>query len=111
MLTLLTFSSCSKVEETDAKDVAETLIAYIEQGDYDSAANLFCDDEDENGKTFPELLKEIEETSGLDFQSGIEIIEYTDFDSKYSGTYGTIPCAFLDFKTTIEDQIVIIGID
>ena len=89
LLILLSFSSCSKVEEADAKEVVENLIEHIEQGDYDSASAIFCDAEVE-GKTFPELLDEIEESTGLDFQQGIEIVECTYYNSKYSGMYGTI---------------------
>ena len=110
-LMLLSFSACSKVEELDAENVAENLIEHIEQGDYDSAANLFCDNKDNEGKSFPELLNEFEETTGLDFQSGIEIVEYTNYESKYSGMYGTIPCAFLDIETIIDGKTVIIDID
>lgn len=111
LLILSTFPSCSKVEEADAKQVAEALMEYIEQGDYDSASKLFCDDKDQEGKTFSELLNEFEETTGLDFQSGIEIIEFTNYYSKYSGIYGTLPCAFLDIKANIGDEIVIIDIN
>ena len=108
---LLSLSACSKVEKVDGKEVAETLIEYIELGDYDSAANMFCDDKDIEGKTFPDLLNEFEKTTGLDFQSGIEIVECTNYISKYSGMYGTIPCAFLEFQVTIDEQTVIIDID
>ena len=108
---IFTLSACSKVEEAEGKEVAEILIEYIEQGDYDSAANMFCEDKDEEGKSFSDLLNEFEETTGLDFQSGIEIVECTDYLSKYSGKYGTIPCAFLDFQATIDGQRVIIDID
>ena len=111
LLLLLTFASCAKVEESKAKEVAEDLIEYIEQGDYASASDLFCEDKDETGKTFPELLNEIEKATGLSFQSKVEIVEYTDFTSKYSGIYGTIPCAFLDFIATIDGQRVNIAVD
>lgn len=111
LLIVLSLSGCSRVEEADAKNVAENLIDHIEQGDYDSAVNLFCDNKDKEGKSFPEFLNEFEETTGLDFQAGIEIVEFTYYESKYSGMYGTIPCAFLDVQATVDGQTVIMDID
>ena len=56
-------------------------------------------------------MNEFEETTGLDFQAGIEIVEFTYYESKYSGMYGTIPCAFLDVQATVDGQTVIMDID
>ena len=111
LLMLLSFSSCSEVERSDAEQVANNLIKYIEQGDYDSASDMFCEDADVDGITLSELLNQFESATGLDLQSGIEIVEFTAYESKYSGSYGTVPCGFIDFQTTIDGEAVNIDVD
>ena len=103
-LIALTLSSCSKINKNDAKNFAEDLIDYIEQGEYDFAAELFCNNIDNEGNTFPEFLDNAEKTMEIDFQSEITIVECIDYVSKYSGTHGTELCAFLDYNITIDGE-------
>lgn len=103
-LIALTLSSCSKINKNDAKNFVEDLIDYIEQGEYDFAAELFCNNIDNEGNTFPEFLDDAEKTMEIDFQSEITIVECIDYVSKYSGTYGTELCAFLDYNITIDGE-------
>ena len=91
---ILILSSCSKIEETDAKEVANQLFEHIENGDYSSASALFCANEDD-GKSFSEFLDEVEIETGLDFQSDIEILEYSEYHSAPNSYFGVV-CA--DFK-------------
>ena len=94
ILVLFTLSSCAKIEETKAQEVADQLFEYIEKGDYDSASALFCANEDD-GKSFSEFLDEVEIETGLDFQSDIEILEYSEYHSAPDSYFGVV-CA--DFK-------------
>ena len=87
-------SSCAKIEEAKAQEVVNQLFEYIEKGDYDSASALFCSNEDD-GKTFSEFLDEVEIETGLDFQSNIEILEYSEYHSAPDSYFGVV-CA--DFK-------------
>ena len=94
ILSLFMLSSCAKIEEAKAQEVANQLFEYIEKGDYDSASALFCSNEDD-GKTFSEFLDEVEIETGLDFQSNIEILEYSEYHSAPNSYFGVV-CA--DFK-------------
>ena len=91
---ILILSSCAKVEEAKAQGVANQLFEHIENGDYTSASALFCANEDD-GKSFSEFLDEVEIETGLDFQSDIEILEYSEYHSAPDSYFGVV-CA--DFK-------------
>ena len=99
---LLAFSSCSKIEEVNAREVANQLFEYIEKGDYASASALFCANEDD-GKSFPEFLNEVEIETGLDLQSNIEIFEYSEYHSSPSSYLGVV-CAELNVKATVDGK-------
>ena len=94
ILSLFMLSSCAKIEEAKAQEVVNQLFEYIEKGDYDSASALFCSNEDD-GKTFSEFLDEVEIETRLDFQSDIEILEYSEYHSAPDSYFGVV-CA--DFK-------------
>ena len=94
ILAMFMLSSCSKIEETKAQTVANQLFEHIENGDYTSASALFCANEDD-GKSFSEFLDEVEIETGLDFQSDIEILEYSEYHSAPDSYFGVV-CA--DFK-------------
>ena len=94
ILSLFMLSSCAKIEEAKAQEVANQLFEYIENGDYSSASTLFCANEDD-GKSFSEFLDEVEIETGLDFQSDIEILEYSEYHSAPNSYFGVV-CA--DFK-------------
>lgn len=107
---LLSLASCSPINETDAQETVDTLIEYIEQGNYDSASAMVCGTDTE-GMTFSEFLYGIEEATGLDFQAGIEIGKCISFESKRSGIYGTMFIACLDYQITIDGKSAVIYID
>ena len=94
ILSLFMLSSCAKIEEAKAQGVANQLFEHIENGDYTSASALFCANEDD-GKSFSEFLDEAEIETGLDFQSDIEILEYSEYHSAPDSYFGVV-CA--DFK-------------
>ena len=94
ILSLFMLSSCAKIEEAKAQEVVNQLFEYIEKGDYDSASALFCANEDD-GKSFSEFLDEVEIETILDFQSDIEILEYSEYHSAPDSYFGVV-CA--DFK-------------
>ena len=94
ILSLFMLSSCAKIEEAKAQEVVNQLFEYIEKGDYDSASALFCANEDD-GKSFSEFLDEVEIETRLDFQSDIEILEYSEYHSAPDSYFGVV-CA--DFK-------------
>lgn len=101
---LLVFSlcACSKIEEVDAKEVANQLFEYIEQGDYLSASALFCADEGDE-KTLSEFLDETESEIGIDFQAGIQIEEYLDYHSAPDSYFGVTSGSF-DIKAAIDGK-------
>ena len=94
ILSLFMLSSCAKIEKAKAQEVANQLFEHIENGDYTSASALFCSNED-SGKSFSEFLDEVEIETGLDFQSDIEILEYSEYHSAPNSYFGVV-CA--DFK-------------
>ena len=94
ILSLFMLSSCAKIEEAKAQEVVNQLFEYNENGDYSSASALFCANEDD-GKSFSEFLDEVEIETGLDFQSDIEILEYSEYHSAPDSYFGVV-CA--DFK-------------
>ena len=93
ILSLFMLSSCAKIEEAKAQEVVNQLFEYIEKGDYDSASALFCSNEDD-GKTFSEFLDEVEIETGLDFQSNIEILEYSEYHSGPNSYFGVVSANF-----------------
>ena len=99
---LLVLSSCSKIEEANARGVANQLFEYIEKGDYTSASVLFCANEDD-GKSFSEFLDEIEIEARLDFQSNIEILEYSEYYSSPNSYFGVV-CANLNIKAIVDGK-------
>ena len=104
-LVFFSFAACSKIEETDAKRVANQLFEHIEAGNYTSASALFCANEDE-GKSFSEFLDEVEIETGLDFQSKIEILEYSDYHSAQNNYFGVI-CAELHVKAIVDGEEIL----
>ena len=102
ILVLLVLSSCSKIEEENAREIINQLFEYVETGDYACASDLFCADEDD-GKTFPEFLDEVEKETGLDFQSNIEILEYSEYHSAPDSYFGVV-CANLNIKVIVDGK-------
>ena len=102
ILSLFVFSSCAKIEEPKAQEVANQLFEYIEKGDYSSASALFCANEDD-GKSFSEYLDEVEIGTGLDFQSNIEILEYSEYHSA-SNSYFGVTCADFNVKAIVDGE-------
>ena len=94
IFSLFMLSSCAKIEEAKVQEVVNQLFEHIENGDYTSASALFCANEDD-GKSFSEFLDEVEIETGLDFQSDIEILEYSEYHSAPNSYFGVV-CA--DFK-------------
>ena len=94
ILSLFMLSSCAKIEEAKAQEIVNQLFEHIENGDYTSASALFCANEDD-GKSFSEFLDEVEIETRLDFQSDIEILEYSEYHSAPDSYFGVV-CA--DFK-------------
>lgn len=97
---ILILSSCAKIEEAKAQEVANQLFEYIENGDYSSASALFCANEDD-GKSFSEFLDEVEIETGLDFQSNIEILEYSEYQSA-PNSYFDVVCAHFKVKAIVD---------
>ena len=110
ILSLFMLSSCAKIEEPKAQEVANQLFEYIEKGDYSSAFALFCAKED-GGKSFPEFLDEIEVETGLDFQSNIEILEYSEYHSASNSYFGVV-CADFNVKAIVdgEEMMMCVGV-
>ena len=110
ILSLLVFSSCAKIEEPKAQEVANQLFEYIEKGDYSSASALFCAKED-GGKSFSEYLDEVEIGTGLDFQSNIEILEYSEYHSASDSYFGVV-CADFHIKAIVdgEEMMMCVGV-
>ena len=102
ILSLFMLSSCAKIEEAKAQEVVNQLFEYIEKGDYVSASALFCSNEDD-GKTFSEFLDEIEIETGLDFQSNIEILEYSEYHSAPNSYFGVV-CADFHIKAIVDGE-------
>ncbi len=89
----LLISLFSKIEKDDAMAVADQLFEYIEKGDYASASELFCANEDDD-KSFSEFLDEVEIETGLDFQSNVEILEYSEYHSGPNSYFGVVSADF-----------------
>jgi len=102
ILSLFMLSSCAKIEEAKAQEVVNQLFEYIKKGDYDSASALFCSNEDD-GKTFSEFLDEVEIETGLDFQSNIEILEYSEYHSAPNSYFGVV-CADFHIKAIVDGE-------
>ena len=105
---LIMLSSCAKIEEYKAQEVANQLFEYIEKGDYDSASALFCSNEDD-GKTFSEFLDEVEIETGLDFQSSIEILEFSEYHSAQNSYYG-VACADFNVKAIVDGKEITMSV-
>ena len=97
---LIMLSSCAKIEEDKAQEVANRLFEYVENGDYASATSLFCAKEDD-GKSFSEFLDEVESKTGIDFQSSIEILEFSEYHSAQNSYYGVV-CADFNVKAIVD---------
>lgn len=108
ILALIMLTSCSEIEEADAHEVVSQLFEYVEKGDYASASDLFCANED-GGKTFPEFLDEVEAETELDFQSNIEILEYLEYYSAPSSYFGVV-CADIDLKVMVDGEEMMMNV-
>ena len=108
ILALFMLSSCAKIEEAKAQEVVNQLFEYIEKGDYGSASVLFCAKED-GGKSFSEFLDEIEVETGLDFQSNIEILEYSEYHSAPDSYFGVI-CADFNVEAIVDGKEMMINV-
>ncbi len=110
ILVLFMFSSCAKIEEAKAQEIANQLFEHIENDDYISASALFCSNEDD-GKTFSEFLDEVEIATGLDFQSNIEILEYSEYHSAPNSYFGVV-CANFKVKVIVggEEMMMRVGV-
>ena len=108
ILSLLVLSSCAKIKEADAHGVVNQLFEYIEKGDYASASELFCANED-SGKTFSEFLDEVETEAELDFQSNIEILEYLEYHSAPNSYFGVV-CADINVKVIVDGEEMIMSV-
>ena len=108
ILSLFMLSSCAKIEEPKAQEVVNQLFEYIEKGDYASASALFCAKED-GGKSFSEFLDEIEIETGLDFQSNIEILEYSEYHSAPDSYFGVI-CADFNVEVIVDGKEMMINV-
>jgi hypothetical protein len=108
ILALFMLSSCAKIEEAKAQEVVNQLFEYIEKGDYDSASALFCSNEDD-GKSFSEFLDEIEIETGLDFQSNIEILDYSEYHSAPNSYFGVV-CADFKVKAIVGGEEIVINV-
>ena len=109
-LALFMLSSCAKIEEAKAQEVVNQLFEYIEKGDYASASALFCANEDD-GKSFSEFLDEVEIETGLDLQSNIEILGYSEYHSAPNSYFGVV-CADFKVKAIVggEEMMVCVGV-
>ena len=108
LLALFMLSSCAKIEEPKAQEVVNLLFEYIEKGDYASASALFCANEDD-GKSFSEYLDEVEIETGLDFQSNIEILEYSEYHSASNSYFGVI-CADFNVEVIVDGKEMMINV-
>ena len=108
ILALFMLSSCAKIEEPKAYEVANRLLEYIEKGEYNSASALFCANEDD-GKSFSEFLDEVETKTGLDFQSNIEILEYSEYHSAPNSYFGVV-CADFSLKAIVDGEEIVIDV-
>lgn len=107
-LVLFMLSSCAKIEVAKAQEVVNQLFEHVENGDYSSASALFCANED-GGKTFSEFLDEVEAETGLDFQSNIEIIGYSEYHSAPDSYFGVV-CADFNVKAIVGEEEVMMRV-
>ncbi len=107
---LFMLSSCAKIEEAKAQEVVNQLFEHVENGDYTSASALFCANEDD-GKSFSEFLDEVEIETGLDFQTNIEILEYSEYHSASNSYFGVV-CADFNVRAIIdgEEMMMYVGV-
>lgn len=108
LLALFMLSSCAKIEEAKAQEVVNQLFEYVEKGDYASASALFCAKED-GGKSFSEFLDEIEIETGLDLQSNIEILEYSEYRSAPDSYFG-VTCADFNVEAIVDGKEMMINV-
>ena len=92
---VLSLFSCARPEplkEEDVKPFLEEYLKNLEEENYEALK--------ETSDFYEEYLKlgflRLEDETGLDFQSGIEIVEYKEFDGYIIESYYGIPlCSFL----------------
>ena len=106
---VLSLVSCGKVDETNARKVVDEFFGYIEQGEYDAASEIFSAKYDYD-KNFSQYMDEVERSIGIDFQSGIEILECTVNTNGPNSYYG-LNCIDFDIQAVIGDRDVLLSID
>ncbi len=94
---VVSLSSCNYIKEEDVKPFVEEYLALLEDGNYDEIKQKSDFYEDDIVAGFEQL--EIE--TNLDFQAGIEIVEYADFESRHSDSYYGAPICELTMKVEI----------
>ena len=94
---IFSLSACTYIEEEDAKLFVEEYLELLEEENYDEIelkSHFYETD-------IVEGLKKLEDEANLDFQAGIEIIEYTGFKSQHSDSYYGKPICELTINTKI----------
>ncbi|MBQ7827914.1 MAG: hypothetical protein IJ386_06570 [Clostridia bacterium] len=94
---ICSLSSCSYIKEEDAKVFVHEYLALLEEENYEEIELMSDFYEDDIVSGFEELEKQ----TNLDFQSGIEIVEYTGFKSRHSDSYYGVPLCSLTMKVSI----------
>ena len=89
--------SCTYIGEEDAKPFVEEYLELLEEENYDEIKRRSYFYEDDVVTGFDKL----EDEMNLDFQAGIDIIEYIDFKSRHSDSYYGMPICEITMKVNI----------
>ena len=95
---ICTLASCDCIKEDDAKVFVQEYLNLLEEENYDAMESVSYFSEDDVVLAFENLENE----SNLDFQTGIEVIAYTDFQSYYSDSYYGMPICHLSMQVDID---------
>ena len=99
LIAICLLCACTYIEESDAKALAEEYFSLLEAEKFDeliSKSDLFIQDRD-----LPKEFERLEAKTGLDFQSGIAIKEYTAFEAHHSDSYYGKPLCNLTMKAVV----------
>lgn len=102
----ISLTSCTYIQEDDVKPFVEEYIVLLEQGNYEELERISYFYVNNIVKRFEELENE----TALDFQAGIDIVEYTKFKSLQCHSYYGMPYCSLTMNATISGTDVLMEV-
>ena len=112
LLCCLTLTGCSKISIDEAEVLINDYFDALENDDYETAAEYMHPINNLNKDSLYTTINELESNAGIDFSSGVELIQRTGISSYFNmnGTMGVYTTLGITYNAKIGNVNVIINI-